>query len=589
MVFSKSEQTYYGLTDADLTTVEQKLIKVGETVYEKALQLMNYGNLEDDVLASAFAMEELFEFNREFSQESLIGESFIMYPQGYELKLFSYDAYLRMILSNATGEALQPSNNESTKSIYTRISDNTSILFSIALVILDAICVYIIPAIRVFFLAIVFILMLMLIIVSCLSLKENIAKNIFKCLIIPLLKFTAISIGLVFVTSLFMSDGATGVTGDSALISVGDPTMAIFIMLAINVVATILYWKLSKKTFKNFVEYAKLIGINIAGAVGGAFKKMGTFLGGAAIGATIAGAGRRVRRGGSALGGLASRGRQQISNMRGGSGGGSSSGSSGSGSGGSGGSGGAGGALAAGMAGGAAGAGLAGLGSGPGLASTKKEQKEAKRSAKDFEDRITAGEKNIEKENNRATDLGYKKRLASEGSIKERQNIRQEQFDEYAKNHKGKVGLALAKLKQDAGNMRDTFRRTDKDGNLKHKTKQKKLDTIGRKEQEAKNRALGMRGKVNNLREGAAAQYQRLGDTDKVIGHLKKGSGDAQNRAIDLILDGNKSKGKTEHSITDALRTTMARNETAAFFEKNGDRMMANEIRHGERDNLIKK
>ena len=52
---------------------------------------MNYYTLSDEVLIQAFAMTQLFEFNKEFSQTSLVSEDFVLYPQGYELKAFTYD------------------------------------------------------------------------------------------------------------------------------------------------------------------------------------------------------------------------------------------------------------------------------------------------------------------------------------------------------------------------------------------------------------------------------------------------------------------------------------------------------------------
>lgn len=86
MVFSRSEMGYYGLEWNDLTKVEQKIIKVQENVYEKAIDLMNYYNFDDDVLVSSYAMLQLFEFNKEFSQNNVIGQSYVMYPQSYELQ-----------------------------------------------------------------------------------------------------------------------------------------------------------------------------------------------------------------------------------------------------------------------------------------------------------------------------------------------------------------------------------------------------------------------------------------------------------------------------------------------------------------------
>ena len=270
MVFSRSEMAYYGLQWSQLTTVEQKIITVQDNVYEKAIDLMNYYNFDDDVLVSSYAMLQLFEFNKEFSQTSLIGSDYIMYPQSYELKAFTYDAYLRLIVSNTTGDSLQTEEN---MSLYERTMKNSSITFGFLLIILDIICVYLIPAFKVFFLVVLFFMSILMIVSSAVKIELNIMKVTWQSLISPLLSFGAISIGLAFVVSLFMSNGAKGVTGDlTPTVQLGDPTMVIAVMIVLNAVALYLYWKVCRKAFKDFITYTKAVLSNITGTVAGAFK-----------------------------------------------------------------------------------------------------------------------------------------------------------------------------------------------------------------------------------------------------------------------------------------------------------------------------
>lgn len=272
MVFSKSEMKFYGLDESDLTTVEKKIVDLEETVYKKSIDYMNYYNFDDDVLVSAMAMLELFEFNKTFSQKVVIGKDYIMYPQSYELKTFSYDAYLRLIIANTTGEDLQTEQNES---LYERVINNTSVLFGIMLVILDVMAVYIIPAFRLFFLIILFFLSVLVIVSSVVKIELNIVKSVWKSLIAPLLSFTAVSLCLSFVVSLFMFNGNKGVTGDlSPSIILGDPTMVCIVMCVINAVVIYLYFKICKRTFKDFITFAKAVGTSIGGAIGGAFSKL---------------------------------------------------------------------------------------------------------------------------------------------------------------------------------------------------------------------------------------------------------------------------------------------------------------------------
>lgn len=296
MVFSRSEMKYYGLTMNDLTQVEQKIIKIQDQVYEDLLQLMDYANFDNNVLVTSAGMLTTFAFNKEFSQTTPIGENFTLYPQSYELKAFSYDAYLRLILAESTGEDLMntdnnnSSNNGGQKSYYQRIVEKSSITTAIGLVILDIIAVYAIPALKLFFLIAIFFMSVLMIIAAAVKLETNIVKTAWDALVFPLLKFGAVSIGLAWVVSIFMSDGNTDVTHRGGLtISLGDPSMVILIMIIINVVVLILYYKICKKCFKKAVEFAKAIGTSVGGALGGSLAKFaGLAVGGKAISDSIA-------------------------------------------------------------------------------------------------------------------------------------------------------------------------------------------------------------------------------------------------------------------------------------------------------------
>ena len=282
MVFSRSEMKYYGLDWADLTTVEQKIITIQDNVYAATLDLMNYYTMSEEVLMNAYAMIQLFEFNKEFSQNKLTGTSYIMYPQTYELKAFSYDAYLRMIVSESSDEDLMTSSvdGSSNKSIYERIMDNTSIFFGVFLVSNDVLAVYVVPILKLFIIVILFILSIMLIVGAAVKMELNFAKIIWKSIFKPLLMFAGINIGLSFLVSLFMGTGATGVTNTDITINVGDPTAVVIVMLAFNVIATVLLFKIALACIKDFREYAKAVFDNIGASVVGAFSTMAGVLSG---------------------------------------------------------------------------------------------------------------------------------------------------------------------------------------------------------------------------------------------------------------------------------------------------------------------
>ena len=291
MIFSRSEMAYYGLNWNDLTTVEQKILTVQDNVYKNALDLMNYYTLSDEVLIQAYAMLQLFEFNKEFSQTSLISKDYILYPQGYELKAFTYDAYLRLILTESSGENLMTSNADTENiSIYQRILQKTSIFFGIVLLVNDFIAVYVIPALRLFFIVAIFLMSIAMIISAAVKLNDEANRTLLSTtwhsLIAPLVSFGVTTIGLAFIVSLFMSDGATGVVDKNVTIKLGDPTMVVFIMCIINAVCVILYYKICKKCTKDLVGYIKAIGTSVGGAVIGASAALAKSLSGKANGFT---------------------------------------------------------------------------------------------------------------------------------------------------------------------------------------------------------------------------------------------------------------------------------------------------------------
>ena len=272
MVFSESEMKYYGLSTADLTTVEKKIISIQKSVYNTSLDLMNYYTLSDETLINAFSLIELFEFNKEFSQESVVGSDYILYPQGYELKAFTYDAYLRLIVSEASGESLM-GDSDDTSSIYQRVAKNTSLFFGIFLVFNDLVAVYVVPMLKLFIICLLFLTSLLIIIGAAVKLEFNFFSVLWKSLLAPLLSYAGLNLGLAFIVSMFMSNGTEGVVSTTPVISLGDPTMALICMLVLNIFFTFMYFKIVKKCIKDFKTYfsavANSVGSAVTGLVGG--------------------------------------------------------------------------------------------------------------------------------------------------------------------------------------------------------------------------------------------------------------------------------------------------------------------------------
>lgn len=288
MVFSETEMEYYGLKDYDLTTVESKILKVQKETRNDLLQLLNYAEFDDVVLNSTASMIMTFNFNKEFSQNNFVNESFVQYPQGFELKNFTYDAYLRLILSNGTGESLTDMNSDT--NVYERVVEKSSILTGIVLVIGDAVSVYLIPVMKFLFLILVFVLSVLAIFVKATRIEVSFTKVLWTSLLKPLVMFGAVTIGHSVIISLFMSNGVTDVTGDTSVtISLGDPTMTLIILLIINLIVLVLYGLIIYGLIKEVIVYGKIASSVLTGVFASTFSYGGSKL--KQAGSTISGYG----------------------------------------------------------------------------------------------------------------------------------------------------------------------------------------------------------------------------------------------------------------------------------------------------------
>lgn len=269
MIFSRSEMAYYGLREDDLTQVELRIIKMYDAVYESLLTLMDYYNFGDDVLNTGAAMLETFEFNKQFSEKNVFGEDYMLYPQSYELKNFSYDAFLRLIMAETTGEDIAASYDED-GSMYMTVVKNSSILTGIMFILVDMLACYAIPALKLFFLLLIFALSVIMILCATVKLDISLPRVLWRSLVSPLLKFLCVTIGLALFVSLFMSNGNTAVTGRGGFtISLGDPVMVLIVMIVANAGALYLYFKIVRKVLSDCITYGKAVAQSVSGMAGG--------------------------------------------------------------------------------------------------------------------------------------------------------------------------------------------------------------------------------------------------------------------------------------------------------------------------------
>lgn len=265
MIFSKSEMKYWGISEKDLTQVEAKILKVGDSTMADLYYMMNYYTFDDSVLNTSTAMLTTFNFNSTFSESSILSGNRTLQPQAFELKNFSYDAYLRLIMANATGESLL-----SDGSLYQTIIENSSIVTGGLLVVNDILACYLVSGLKLFFLVALFFMAVVMVLVATISLELNLASTLWRSLVLPLIKFLGISIGHALVVSFFMSDGNVNITGKSSTaISLGDPTLTLAIMVIVNAVVVLLYFKVVKGVAKDLVKYTKAVATSMAGVAGG--------------------------------------------------------------------------------------------------------------------------------------------------------------------------------------------------------------------------------------------------------------------------------------------------------------------------------
>ena len=266
MVFSKSEMLDYGLTVGDLTKVEKLVIDCEEDMQERMFELLNYHNFNDVTLNTGAAMTCAFVFNETFSENGLFQNNHNIYPQTFELGDFSYDAFLRFILSNTTGESMSTNTD-----FYSTVVEKSSTITAIMLIILDIMSIYIMPAFKIFFIIGVFVLSILMILVTAFKVdsQQRFITKIIGGLVKPMLAFLAINVGFSYLISLFMGTGNSAVTHTKTLsISMGDPVTVMITMCAINIGALILYWKVLSWVLTLLKREGKLAGGFLGGVIG---------------------------------------------------------------------------------------------------------------------------------------------------------------------------------------------------------------------------------------------------------------------------------------------------------------------------------
>lgn len=266
MVFGEADMQRNYVTDKDLSVVEARIKRVLENTYTDLMYLNNYAGFDDDVLLAAAAMTATFNFNKEFTDTNFLGENITMYPTGFEVRNFDYDAFLRLTLLNTTGESIFAETD-----IYTTVINNTSMVTGVIMLINDVIAVYLVPAAKLIVLLLLFFIGLLICINCFLNPPEHLFKSLGKHYFAPFGLFLGALFAHMLVVALFVGEGYTSVVGSRGVtVTTGDPTITILLLALINCIFLYCMYMCIKMLLKSFKETFSNAAAGITGLVASA-------------------------------------------------------------------------------------------------------------------------------------------------------------------------------------------------------------------------------------------------------------------------------------------------------------------------------
>lgn len=247
MCFSPAEMEANGYNTYTLTDAEVRIHKVLEKTYEDMMYLINYYDFNDEVLLSMAAMMATFNFNTEFSQYRLFGSSTVIYPQNFELKNFNFDAFMRLMLVNSTGEPMKGEGD-----LYERVLAKTSFFTGVLLLIVDILGVIVIPAIKILALLLLFLLSVVIGFSCILVPTDKIWKRVIDSLFKPMLLLMVSMVGFSFGVSLFMGEGYTSYVGSKTpTLGITDPNILMVLMALISCAYVYVLFKIVSMVWKS--------------------------------------------------------------------------------------------------------------------------------------------------------------------------------------------------------------------------------------------------------------------------------------------------------------------------------------------------
>lgn len=253
MVCSEAQMHALGLTEANLSLVENKCVAVNKEIVRRWTLLLNYAStsgMTREVLYRQMALEAAFAFNTEFSSSAGLNNTYQLYPKGLDLRNLSFDSVMKMLMLNVSKDTSYIYGNTMQTLIET-----TDIFTAILLLVTAWICSFIIPLIRNALMALIFYLGFVAIIRAMFSdgtYKLKICCGQVVCNIAFLAStvvYYAVFAGILSITS---SDSV--LTVDSVAIKPGNPVWLLIVVLAVSVAYTYFMCKMIKFCFMHFKD-----------------------------------------------------------------------------------------------------------------------------------------------------------------------------------------------------------------------------------------------------------------------------------------------------------------------------------------------
>lgn len=251
MVFSEAQMYMQGLTEADLSLVELKILDINAAVEKKWTLLLNYVNTPDittEVFYRQMATDALLEFNREFSPDRLVNGTKALYPTSLDLRSISFDSVMKMLMINSTRDSSY---------IYgdtmKQVIENSDIFSGIFLLISAFLCSFLIPLLRNIVLGLIFYIGIWSLITNILA--GNITKlKISSGFMINNIVYTVLTILYYGVFALLISTSTADsvLSLDNIVVDAGPPTWQFLIIIITSIVYIYLSYKLINFTIKNF-------------------------------------------------------------------------------------------------------------------------------------------------------------------------------------------------------------------------------------------------------------------------------------------------------------------------------------------------